>query len=83
MITLTAPNHSITHQTADTVSGTPSASLSKKFKLILKYALTAYEVSIERRQMLKLSDSQLLDIGVTRQQIIAESKRSWRDIPQR
>ena len=42
----------------------------------------AIAVHRERRALRRLTDQQLLDIGLTRAQALRESRRAWRDLPQ-
>ncbi len=80
MVTLTATEHAISRPATEAAN--PS-SIPAKIKWLLKHAGTAYEVSLERRQLLKLTNSELQDIGLTREQVLKESKRSFFDIPKR
>lgn len=52
----------------------------KSLILLLGNALSVYQ---ERRELLKLTDQELNDIGITRQQMLSESKRSFFDVPAR
>ena len=83
MVTLSATEHALTRPATDTTSSTEGLNLSGKFHGFLKHLATAYAVSMERRQLLKLTDSQLADIGVTRSQVLEESRRAFFDIPNR
>ncbi|MEM7256176.1 MAG: DUF1127 domain-containing protein [Pseudomonadota bacterium] len=79
MIALTNTEIQVTGSNAQSLI----SKLTNQLVCLLKNAAAAYEVSLERRQLLKMTDGQLADIGVTRQQVIAESNRSFFDIPAR
>ncbi len=53
----------------------------KRLKTIGNHLALAYTIYNERKALLKLSDETLADIGLTRAQAHAESKRSPFDIP--
>lgn len=57
--------------------------ITDRVKWILTHALKAYEINAERRQLAKLTDQQLSDIGITRAQVQKECKRSVFDLPKR
>lgn len=48
---------------------------------LIVLAVKAYRVNRQRRQLAELTDSQLADIGITREQALAESTRSFWDLP--
>lgn len=57
------------------------APISDLIGRIGKLATLAFRVSDERRRLADLEDWQLEDIGVTRAQADAESKRPFEDLP--
>ncbi|MEM7256177.1 MAG: DUF1127 domain-containing protein [Pseudomonadota bacterium] len=84
MVTLNAAELAITRPAADMASkAKPATGVLGKTKWFLMNIRTAFEVHSERRQLLKLTDDQLSDIGVTRHQVNTEGNRSFFDIPNR
>jgi hypothetical protein len=79
MATLTAG----TNPAAITTTGAGRHTVSDRLNWLLAYAKTAFAVYAERRELQKLSDSQLQDIGITRAQMQCESNRSFFDLPER
>lgn len=59
------------------------STLTARIGKMMKIAQQAYEISLERRQLMKMTDSQLADVGLTRYEVAKESKRSFFDIPSR
>ncbi len=85
MVTLTADKTSSTIA-SDGLKGGKLATgngLTDRVKWALAHAKTVYAINAERRQLLKLTDDELNDVGITRAQVQKECKRSIFDIPKR
>ncbi len=86
MATLIANNTVMDKLTSTELSdnNTPiGTGITDRVKWMLTHALKAYEINAERRQLAKLTDQQLSDIGITRSQAQKECKRSVFDLPKR
>ena len=84
MATLIA-NQSNTLGTAgkDSTSQQTRTGLNDRIKWILAHAITMYSINAERRELAKLTDGQLRDIGISRSQAQEECNRAVFDVPQR
>lgn len=83
MVTLTAQETALSHSAKGAATSTAPKGTKDRIKWLLSYAMTACAINSERRQLRKLTDAQLQDIGITRQQVNQESSRGFFDIPPR
>lgn len=79
-------NHSALHAHCSDACDVPVPTMSRysltnRLKALFVYALRLIEVQRQRGELAKLSDQQLHDIGITREQAEREARRPFWDLP--
>jgi uncharacterized protein YjiS (DUF1127 family) len=62
-------------------AGAKGSGLSDRFRRFVAFLQRAGEAARQRRALLRLDDSMLKDIGISRADAYREATRSWWDVP--
>ena len=61
----------------------PRWSIGRRLACVVRFVMHASEVARQRRQLLRLDDRMLKDIGASRADAVREGTRAWWDVPDR